>query len=105
MIAEGHDRFAQSILGIVGALLGFSALLVGGFSRFGVWRQIIIAIFLIIVIKALETVGLNAARSNPSLWFASYLPSVTGFAMIWFLLFAAARPYLFKRRPRAGGVA
>lgn len=99
LIAEGHDRFAQALLGTVGALLGFAALIVGGFSRFGVWKQIVGAIFLIIVIKALETVGLNIARSNPALWFTAYLPIIAGFAIIWLLLFISTRPYLFKRRP------
>ncbi|WP_342075574.1 LPS export ABC transporter permease LptF [Yoonia sp. SS1-5] len=98
LISRGHDRFSQSILGTVAALLGFSTLLVGGFSRFGVWRQIVAAIFLIVVVKAVETVGLNAARSNENLWFATYLPNVAGFFIIWCLLFAASRPYLFKRR-------
>ena len=99
LIAEAHDRFAQALLGTVGALLGFAALLVGNFSRFGVWRQIIGAIFLIIVIKALETVGLNIARRDPSLWFASYLSIATGLLFIWLLLLASSRPYLFKRKP------
>ena len=98
LVAQGHDRFAQSILATVAALLGFSALLVGGFSRFGVWRQIVFAIVLIIVVKAFETVGLNAARTSPSMWFAAYLPSVVGFAIVWCLLFISTRPYLFKRR-------
>lgn len=100
LIAEGHDRFGQSLLATVAALLGFSALLVGGFSRFGVWRQIIMAVFLIIVIKALETVGLNAARTNPGLWFASYLSILVGAVMIWVLLVMATRPYLFRPRPK-----
>ena len=100
LIAEGHDRFGQSLLATVGALLGFATLMVGGFSRFGVWRQIVAAVFLIIVIKALETVGLNAARTNPRLWFASYLSVATGAVMIWGLLVVASRPYLFKRRPQ-----
>lgn len=98
LITQGHDRFAQSILATVAALLGFSALLIGSFSRFGVWRQIVFAIVLIIIVKAFETVGLNAARTNPSLWFAAYLPSVAGFAMSWCLLYISTRPYLFKRR-------
>lgn len=98
MMSRGHNRFSQSILGAVAALLGFSTLLVGGFSRFGVWRQIVAAIFLIIVVKAMETAGLNVARDNASLWFATYLPSIAGFFIVWCLLFAASRPYLFKRR-------
>ncbi len=98
MIARAHDRFSQSILATVAALLGFSALMVGGYSRFGVWKQIIGAILLIIVVKAVETTGLRLARSDPNLWIAAYLQSLVGFLMIWFLLFWASRPYLFKRR-------
>lgn len=100
LVARGHDRFSQSILGVVAALLGFSALMVGSYSRFGVWKQIIGAIFLIIVVKAVETTGLRLARSDPQLWIVAYLQSAVGFAMIWFLLFWAGRPYLFKRRPK-----
>lgn len=100
LLSRGHDRFNQSLLGVVAALLGFATLLIGNFSRFGVWRQIIAAIFLIVVIKGVESVGLNAARSDANLWFATYLPSIAGFAIVWFLLFWAGRPNLFKRRVR-----
>ena len=74
--------------------------MVGGFSRFGVWRQIVGAIFLIIVIKAVETVGINIARNNAAFWMATYLPIVLGLAIVWLLLFASTRPSLLKRKPR-----
>jgi len=48
-------------------------------------------------------VGLNIARSKPAMWFAAYLPCLIGGAIVWFLLFWAARPYLFRRKPLAGG--
>ncbi|MGJ8624051.1 MAG: LPS export ABC transporter permease LptF [Yoonia sp.] len=99
LIARGHDRFGQSLLATVGALLGFAALMVGGYSRFGVWKQIMLAILLIVVVKAFETVGLNAARKDPDLWFAAYLQDAVGFFFVWCLLFWASRPYLFRRRP------
>lgn len=98
LIAAAHDRFSQSILGTVAALLGFSALMVGGYSRFGVWKQIIGAIVLIIVVKAVETSGLRMARSDANLWMAAYLQSVVGLVMVWCLLFWSGHPYLFKRR-------
>lgn len=98
LLSRGHDRFSQALLGTVAALLGFATLLIGNFSRFGVWRQIIAAIMLIILVKAMETVGLNAARNDANLWFATYLPVIAGFAIVWCLLFWASRPYLFKRR-------
>lgn len=98
LLSIGHGRFAQAILGTVAALLGFATLLIGNFSRFGVWRQILAAIALIVVIKAVETAGVNAARRDAQLWFASYLANIVGFAIVWWLLFWASRPYLFKRR-------
>ncbi|WP_019953753.1 LPS export ABC transporter permease LptF [Yoonia vestfoldensis] len=98
MIADGHDRFSQSLLGTVAALIGFATLMVGSYSRFGVWRQIVVAIALIVVVKALETAGLNAARADARLWFLTYLPGIGGLAIVWFLLVWAGRPYLFKRR-------
>lgn len=104
LLSRGHDRFNQALLGTVAALLGFATLLIGNFSRFGVWPQIIAAIFLIVVVKAIETVGLNASRSDANLWFATYLPSVAGFAIVWFLLFWAGRPNLFKRRIKDSAV-
>ena len=100
LIAEGHDRFGQTMLAVIGALLGFSALIVGGFSRFGVWRQIVFAIFLIILIKATETAGLNIARKDPTMWFASYFSTILGLAIVCALLTWASHPNLlrFKRK-------
>ena len=98
LLARAHDRISQSILGTVAALIGFSALMVGGFSRFGVWKQIIGAILLIILVKAIETYGLRLARSDAQLWIATYLQCAVGLVMVWCLLFWASRPYLFKRR-------
>jgi lipopolysaccharide export system permease protein len=86
-------------------LLGFSALMIGSFSRFGAWPQVIFAVVLIIVIKSLETTGLNIARSAPQMWFASYLAVVSGLVMVAALLFVASRPYLFKRKPARGATA
>lgn len=98
LLARAHDRISQSLLGTVAALLGFSALIVGGFSRFGIWRQIVVAIFLIIVIKAVETAGLSAAREDPTLWYATYFASAVGLIFVMILLFLAAHPALFKRK-------
>ena len=89
-------------IGLIAALIGFATLMVGSYSRFGVWRQIVAAIALIVVVKALETAGLNAARADAQLWFLTYLPGAGGLVIVWCLLFWASRPYLFKRRPSAG---
>lgn len=105
LITRAHDRFAQPLLSVVASLLGFAALMVGGFSRFGVWRQIVVAIFLIIVVKAFETVCINIASKNPALWIMVYAPSALGLLISWALLAASQRPYLFKRRHKQGATA
>ena len=101
MIAEAHDRVAEALLGTVGALLGFAALVAGGFSRFGLWRQIGLAIGLIIVVKALETVGLNIARADPANWPAVYLSSVVGLMFSLALLALAGRTRRVRLREAA----
>jgi len=105
LILEGHDRFGQALLATVAALIGFATLLTGGFSRFGLWRQIIAAIFLIILVKLVETLTVSLMEDNPILWPLTYLPAVFGLAMVWFLLFWSERPTLFRRRVMAGSSA
>ncbi|HCP81312.1 MAG TPA: LPS export ABC transporter permease LptF [Octadecabacter sp.] len=104
----GHDRIAQAALGFVAGLLGFSALVVGGFSRFGLWRYIVLAVGLVIVLKVLESSGTSIARGGEALWPFVYLASIGGTVISVMLLYIATRPYFFKRRPKAvpdGGVA
>ena len=100
LISRAHERFAQSLVGPVAALLGFACLLIGSFSRFGAWPQIITAIMLVVFVKGIETVGFNIARQDSSLWFASYLSSIVGLIIAACLLYWASHPYLFKRRSK-----
>lgn len=94
-----HDRFAQASLGFVAGLIGFSALVAGGFSRFGLWRNILFAVLLIVGLKALETVGTGVAAKTPSLWPLMYLAGIGGFICSMALLYVSQRPYFFKRKP------
>ena len=96
---EGHSRFADAALGGIVALLGFAALLTGGFSRFGVWRQILLAIALAIGVKLIEGAVTGAVRTDPRLWPLLYLPTASAAAMVAALLSRAGRP-LIPRRAR-----
>jgi lipopolysaccharide export system permease protein len=101
LIVRGHSRFADALLATVGALLGFATMMTGGFSRFGSWRQVVSAIFLIILVKLVESAVTGPVTANPALWPLLYLPSSFGLLVAWGLLFAAERPWLFRRRARA----
>jgi len=101
MVYAGHDRFSQSLLTIVAALIGFSSLIVGRFSRFGVWRQIIGAIVLLVLIKTLDSTIADFVVKDEHRWPLIYLPALVGFFISWFLLWLSAHPnaisHLFAR--------
>ncbi len=97
-IEQLHYRVNQAFLCVVAALIGFSTLLVGGFSRFGVWRQIVAALVLLVIVKLVEGLVTDAVRANADLWPLVYAPSVVGAAMSVFLLHWAARPRRRRKR-------
>lgn len=99
-VAEvGHMRVQAPLLAVVSAMLGFGSMLVGSYSRFGATRQIIGAIFLLIIVKLAEGMVTDPVRSNAALWPLVYLPSLIGAVMVFVLLRQAARPFKPMRTP------
>ncbi len=99
-LAEAHGRIAQPFLAPAAALIGFAALLLGGFSRFGLWRQIGIAVFLLVLVQMANNAAVAANLRSPGLWSLVYAgPAgglVAGAGLIWF----GQRP---RRRPAGTG--
>lgn len=95
---EGHLRIVQPFSPMIAALVGFAALQIGGFSRFGVWRQIGLAVAMIIVVQMVETGTADMARGNTALWPLVYLSSLLGLAMAGGLLWLASIPPIGSRR-------
>ena len=89
---EAHSRIAQPLLSPVAAMLGFATLLVGGFSRFGVWRQVGWAVVALIFVQLLTNWAANRAGDDPALWPLVYLPAAVGAAICAVLLRIAAGP-------------
>ncbi|MBU2982767.1 LPS export ABC transporter permease LptF [Lentibacter algarum] len=87
---EFHTRFAQPLFAIAAVLLGFATLLSGGFSRFGIWRHIMTALLLLVLIKGLEGVMAEQVLSNPARWPMAYVPSLLGLALAAVLLARSA---------------
>lgn len=96
---EAHDRFAKSLLAIVVPLMGFAALMLGGFSRFGVWRQVIFAVVLIILVQMVSNVAEEAARKDASLFWMAYLAPLTGATFAALLVFSTSLKRLRGRTP------
>lgn len=102
---ELHSRFAQPIFCIIAAMVGFATLLVGGYSRFGVWREIAIAFGLLIAIDGMRGGMVDKVRQDADLWPLIYVPSLIGAAIVVALLWWAANPNGLKLRRRNKQVA
>lgn len=90
---EVHSRLAEPLMAPSLALIGFAALLIGGYSRFGVWRQILAASLLLIALQLVSNGAAGQVERNPALWPLLYLPPALGALISAALLYLAARPW------------
>ncbi|MEE9389369.1 MAG: LPS export ABC transporter permease LptF [Paracoccaceae bacterium] len=98
MLYTGHERIAQGVFCVVLALIGFSTLLLGSFSRFGLWRQIMGALLIFIILKTLDNLFGDIARNNANLWPMAYGAPALGLACAYCLLWLSDQPSLFTKR-------
>ncbi|WP_297774291.1 LPS export ABC transporter permease LptF [uncultured Roseovarius sp.] len=100
VMSQVHGRITSALLCVVAALIGFSTLLVGAYSRFGVWRQILLAFGLLIGIKIVESMVVAPVLENGALWPLLYLPILLGLALATGLLTLATYPLFWRRMTR-----
>lgn len=85
---ELHGRFTHPLFCIVTALIGFTTLLVGGYSRFGVWREAVLAFLLLLALDGLRNAAIGQVLEDAKKWPLLYLPSLIGMmlagGMLWF---------------------
>lgn len=80
------------------AMIGFTALLMGAHSRFGLWAQIGMAFVALIALEGGRGAAGNAVSQDASLWWVFHVPTGIGFVLSLVFLHFAGRPL---RRPRA----
>lgn len=102
---EVHARFARPLFCITAALIGFTTLLIGGFSRFGVWREIVFAFGLLVLLDGMRGTLSSQVEDNSKLWMLLYLPTLAGALiaalMLWHASNPAWRARLLRRRAAA----
>lgn len=97
---EAHGRITHMALAVTAPLLGAAALLLGGFSRFGIWRRVVGAVALLVALQSLAMSTASLPIANPALWPLYYLPTVVGLAVVAALLHLSAHPGLLRLRRR-----
>jgi lipopolysaccharide export system permease protein len=91
----GHDRIARSLFVIFPPLIAAACLMLGGFSRFGVWPQIMLAVALVIPLQMVWNVAETTAVRDARLFSLAYAqPAVAA-------LLAAALAWRAGSRRRA----
>jgi lipopolysaccharide export system permease protein len=87
----GHDRIARAIFVIFPPIIAAACLMLGGFSRFGVWPQILLAVALVIPLQMVLNVAETAAIRNVELQGLAYAQPVAAAAMAAVLTTLAMR--------------
>ncbi|MEM9798313.1 MAG: LPS export ABC transporter permease LptF [Pseudomonadota bacterium] len=87
LIFEGHARFSEPLFAMALPLLALGFLLLGSYSRLGLWRQILAAVLAAILFKMLANVAENSVRGDAALWWLIYLPPLltfgVGAVLVW----------------------
>lgn len=96
---EAHTRIAKPLQPLMTALMGFAALVVAGFSRFGIWRQVVFAVALLIGVQILDNALAGIAQAQGTVW-PVYVTPVVALAIAAGLLWLSERPGLLTRRLR-----
>ncbi len=98
MVAEElHSRFSRAAFCLVTALIGFATLLVGGYSRFGVRREILFAFVLLVALDSMRGSISGPVLGNAGMWPILYTPSMLGGLIVCGLLWWASGGRLFRR--------
>jgi len=98
VLYEGHDRIGRALFVMFPPLIAAATLMLGHFSRFGVWRQILIAVILIVPLQVVWNWSEATATRDPSLWPLAYLQAGLAAAITLALLVLAG----LSRRRRSG---
>lgn len=93
----GHERIARALFVIFPPLIGAACLMLGGFSRFGVWPQILLAVALVIPLQMIWNAAEGVAMRDADLQLLAYVQPALALLMTLGLVWLAMRR---KRPPR-----
>lgn len=99
---EIHERLAWIMICLAVPLVGYATLMMGGFSRFGLWPQVLTAFAVLLLLEGMRGMATSAVVARPQMWWLLYLPTLLGFVLAGLFLRAAGRPLgLILRRGRS----
>ena len=101
MIDELHQRFSWVAICVAVAMAGYATLMLGSFSRFGLWPQIFGAFIILVFLEGVRGFVSPLVIEDPSLWWFLYLPAGLGVGISVVFLLIAGRPLMRMGRHRS----
>jgi lipopolysaccharide export system permease protein len=95
---EAHTRTSKPLAAIFIAVIGFSCLLIGSFSRFGFWQQVAFGVLLLVALQLINNAAENAAQSDVQAWPLLYAPVLAGALISAAMLTLADQPLMARLR-------
>lgn len=92
-----HERIAATLLAPAAILMGVGIMMLGGFTRFGLWRQIVLATFIMVLLNVAQNALVRVVAGNLDLWALHYAPPFALMAIGLGALWRASAP---RRRAR-----
>ncbi len=105
LIDELHQRFSWIAICVAVAMAGYATLMLGSFSRFGLWPQIFGAFTILVLLEGVRGFVSPVVIDDPDLWILLYLPAILGILISCVFLLIAGRPPFRARRQTAPSAA
>ncbi|EEX09878.1 permease YjgP/YjgQ [Ruegeria lacuscaerulensis ITI-1157] len=102
LVEELHQRFSWIAICVAVAMVGYATLMLGSFSRFGLWPQIFAAFTILVLLEGVRGFVSPIVIKDARLWPVLYGPALLGIVISCVFLVIAGRPLIRKRhRPEA----
>ena len=57
-------------------------------------------VFALVIVKLVESVVTEPARTNLDMWYLVYAPSVVGLVMFWVLMYLSINPHVLRKQSK-----
>jgi lipopolysaccharide export system permease protein len=91
LLYRGQARLAQPVFAAAAAMIGFASLLLGDFSRLGLWRQVLVGAVLLVAVYVIGTSAEGAGARDARLVWLAWLGPLAGIGTAVTLLWLAQR--------------
>jgi lipopolysaccharide export system permease protein len=94
-----HQRLAGPVLTVFLVLIGFAVMVTARYSRFGLWRPILMAVICLILVKFVEGLCLDYSRQSQDALWVLYLPALFGAMLSYGIIFKADQIWISDKAP------